>query len=79
MTALVILGHHKICDQQFHHGDELPPDLLPPEAIDWHLDRKELVEYKDRRSLYRLFPAFSGCKEQEQLSESELTTLGLEA
>jgi hypothetical protein len=31
----------------------LPTDLLPAEAVDWHLDRRDLVEYDsdERRSL----------------------------
>jgi len=38
-----------------------------------------LKEYdrRDRRSLYRLFPAFSGAKEKEQLDNDELDEFAL--
>jgi len=79
MKTLIARGHRQFGDQHFRHGEEIPPGLLPQEAIDWHLDRKELIEYDrtERRSLYGLFPAFSGCHEQEQLTENELALLGV--
>ena len=77
--TLIILRHLQVGDRQFRDGEELPPDLLPAEAIDFHLDRKELVEYEsnDRRSLYRLFSVFSGAKETETLDRHELTAYAL--
>jgi hypothetical protein len=71
--TLVVIRHAEIGGCHFHHGDELPVGLLSPEAIDLHLDRKQLVEYDsaDRRSLYRLLHYFSGCTEQEQLTKEE--------
>jgi hypothetical protein len=74
MTTLVVIRHLQIDDHAYSHGAELPPDLLPREVVDFHLDRRQLAEYDiaDRRSLYRLLHAFSGAKEQEQLSRAEL-------
>jgi hypothetical protein len=79
MTTLVLFGAREINGRLFHHGDELPPGLLPREVIDQWLDRKWLLEYDntERRSLCRLFPAFSGCKEQEQLTKAELRQYAL--
>jgi hypothetical protein len=76
-TTLVVLSHRQIGERRFLHGDELPPDLLPREAIDLHLDRRELAEYDsaDRRSLYRLFAPFSACTEAESLTQDELKAL----
>ena len=79
MKTLVVLGHLQVGDRQFYHGAELPPDLLPREAVDLHLDNKQLIEYdaSERRSLYRLLHRFSGCSVSERLSDSELTQLAL--
>jgi hypothetical protein len=79
MKTLVLVRHLEVGDRQLHHGDELPPDLLPPEAIDWHLDRKEIVEYDsaERRSLYRFFHHFTGCSEKERLSNEEYAAFAL--
>lgn len=73
MKTLVVVRHLQVGERQFKHGDELPPGLLPSEATDLHLDRKELVEYDsaDRRSLHRLFAPFFGCNEHEQLTKEE--------
>jgi hypothetical protein len=78
MKTLVVI--RQIGDRQFHHGEELPPDLLPQEAIDLHLDRKELAEYdaSERRSLYRILHRFSGCSVgTERLSNEELAACAL--
>jgi len=79
MTTLVFLGARKINDRLFHHGDEVPPGLLPPETVNQWLDQKWLAEYdfSERRSLYRLFASFSGCKEQEPLTKAELAAYAL--
>lgn len=79
MRTLVCIRHLQVGDRHFAHGEELPPQLLPQEAIDLHLDRKELVAYDsdERRSLYRLFSQFSGCSETERLSNEENATLAL--
>jgi hypothetical protein len=75
--TLVVIRHLQIGDRQFHHGDELPPDLLPQEAVDAHLDRKELDDSTERRSVYRLLHRFSGCSETERLTTDELIALTL--
>jgi hypothetical protein len=50
--------------------------LLAKEAADKLLDEKRLIESK-RRSLYRLFPKFSDCKESEHLNNEEQAAYGL--
>lgn len=74
--TLVILGAREINGTLFHHGDEVPPDLLPQEVTDRMLDQKVLAEYPERRSLYKLFAPFSGAKETEQ-PHAELTQFAL--
>jgi hypothetical protein len=77
--TLVVIRHLQIGDRVFHHGDELPPDALPQEAIDLHLDLKQLVELdaNERRSIYRLLHRFSGCSEKERLSNEETAVCAL--
>jgi len=75
--TLVFVRHTEIGDRQFHHGDELPPGLLPREVVDQWLDHGRLQEYRDRRSLYRLLPAFSGCNEAEPLTPEEINAYAL--
>ena len=79
MTTLVFIRHATIDGRQYHHGDELPPDVLTAEQIAQGLDNKALVELDstERRSLYRLLPRFSGAKERELLTTAELTTYAL--
>jgi len=79
MKTIIFNGHAEVGGRTFHHGDELPPGLLPPEVVDQWLDQRKLTEYdsSERRSLFRLFPAFSGCKEQEELTREELTAFAL--
>jgi hypothetical protein len=79
MRTLIVIRHLQIGDRQFHHGEELPCDLLPQEAIDLHLDRKELAEYSsdERRSLHRILHRFSGCSQTERLSNQELAACAL--
>jgi hypothetical protein len=79
MTTLVVIRSLQVGDRRFAHGEQLPPGLLPKEAIDLHLDRKELVAYDsdERRSLHRLLHHFSGCSESEQLTPEERSALCL--
>ena len=80
MKTLVVLRSLQIGDQLLLHGEELPPDLLPREAIDLHLDRRQLVEFGsiERRSLYRLLHHFSGCSATtERLSAEENASCAL--
>jgi hypothetical protein len=55
--------------QAYHHGSEIPPDVLPKEVVGkWHDWRWcDEMDSADRRSLHRLFPAFSGATETEPL------------
>ena len=79
MKTLVVLGTREVNNRRLAHGDELPPNLLPPEVVDWWLDHKWLVEYEssEHRSLYRIFAPFSGAKEREHLTTDELRELAL--
>jgi hypothetical protein len=74
--TLVAIGPQQIGDHQFHHGDEVPPDLLSQETIDNMIDQKTLAEYPQRRSLFALFAPFSGAKEREPL-DAELIEFAL--
>lgn len=64
--TLVITKHAQVGSRQSQHGEELPPNLIPPEVVDHWLDQGWLKAYDpaQRQSLYRLFPHFSGLKEQ---------------
>jgi len=53
--TIVFARHLQIDGRQFHHGEELAPDLLAPEIIKLNLDRGYLVEVPERRSLFRIF------------------------
>jgi hypothetical protein len=75
--TLVFVRHTDLGDRMFHHGDELPPDVLPSRVVDQFLDSGRLREVAERRSLFRLFHVFSGCKEREPLDEHELAAYGL--
>jgi hypothetical protein len=78
MSTLVCIRHCEIDGHRYSHGEEVPPDALPRETVNQWLDRKWLLEYDSssvRRSLYRLFSAFSGTKEHEDLSKEERLTL----
>jgi hypothetical protein len=78
--TLVFIRHGQVGSTQFQHGEELPPGLLPREIIGHWLDEHWLVELDStqRRSLYRIFAPFSGCKECEQLSAKEVALYRLE-
>jgi hypothetical protein len=79
MKTLVVIGHHRISQQLLHHGSELPHGLLSPEEIDRWLDNGALKEYPERRSLYALLSAFSGCEEKQPLAPDELRAGALRA
>ena len=69
--TLVFIRHTEINGRVYFHGDELLPDSLEQVVIDKLLDQKSLAEYRERRSLYRLFSVFSGCAQRELLDEQE--------
>jgi hypothetical protein len=71
--ALVVIRHLEINGCVFAHGSELPPDLITQDEADKLLDAGSLCEHPERRSLYRLLPAFSGAKETEPLDSDEKT------
>jgi hypothetical protein len=73
--SVICLGHRQLGDRHFDHGAEVPPETLTGELLDYWLDHKWCCESPDRRSLYRLFSAFSGCAESEELTEQECASL----
>ena len=75
--TLIVIRHLEIDGRAFAHGSELPPDLLTREQVDKLLDEGRLVEYLERRSLYRLLTVFSGASEKESLTKQELDTCAL--
>jgi len=75
--TLIVIRHLQIGDRVFHHGDEVPPDLLSRETIDKMLDRKQLDDCTERRSVYRLLHRFSGCSEKERLGDEEIAACAL--
>jgi hypothetical protein len=79
MTTLVARKQRTIEGKSYAHGAEIPPGLLSDDAVASMLDAQQLTEYdsSERRSLYRLFPSFSDCKEQEELTQEELNELCL--
>jgi hypothetical protein len=78
MTPTLIVIHHRVIDgRSFRHGAELPPGTLTREEVSRLLDQGVLREYSERRSLYRLLPAFSGATEHEEVSDSELAAYTL--
>jgi len=78
MKTLIAHGHHELGNEQFHHGDELPPSLISGELADWWIDHGWAREHdsSERRSLHRLFSAFSGTAETEPL-DAELAQYAL--
>jgi hypothetical protein len=74
--TLVAINHLEIDGCVFHHNSEIIPGLLNKEAADKLLDQKRLIESK-RRSLYRLFPKFSDCRESEITDKEEQAAYGL--
>jgi hypothetical protein len=78
MKTLVLNGHHELNGVTYHHGSEMPPDLLSGELRDWWLDHGWVREHdsSERRSLHRLFSHFSGSSESEPI-DSELKQFAL--
>jgi hypothetical protein len=74
MKTIVCNGHHELSGVQYRHGDELPPDTLNGELLDFWLDKKIAFELdgSERRSLHRLFPAFSGFAGEPEPLDAEL-------
>jgi len=56
MKTLSCNGHRELAGVRYHHGDELPPNILNEELADYWLDHRLAIEHDDteRRSLYRL-------------------------
>jgi len=81
MKTLIARGHREFAGVTYHHGSEIPSGVLPPEIVDKWIDWRWLDELNgtERRSLYRMFPAFSGCNESESLTSDELDELTLPA
>ena len=79
MKTIVAIGLREFAHRVFQHDEEIPPTLLPSEAVDWCVDHKQVKEHDstERRSLFRLFHSFSACSEKEQLSDDELKSLTL--
>ena len=75
--TLILIHHHLIDGVQYLHGDELPPGILTQHEINKWLDAGKLKENRERRSLYRLFSAFSGSEEKESLDKDELSAYTL--
>jgi hypothetical protein len=61
-ATLVSIRQQQIGGRKFFHNEEIPPGLLTGELLDYWLDHKMCcpVDESHRRSLYRMFPAFSG-------------------
>jgi hypothetical protein len=74
---LIAIRHIEIGGRTFRHGAEIPQGVLAQDEIDKLIDRHRLAESPERRSLFRLFPAFSGATENEQLSSVELDDCAL--
>ena len=77
--TLVAIRQLEIDGHVFRHAEEIMPGLLSPKTVNALVDQGRLKEYHpaERRSLFRLLPAFSGAKEKEQLDRQELTELTL--
>jgi hypothetical protein len=75
--SLICLGHRQLGDRHFDHGAEIDPGLLEGDLLDYWLDRKWCMESLDRRSLYQLFPVFSGCTHPQELAPNELAIYGV--
>ena len=77
MKTIIALGNRQLGDRPFRHGEEIPPETLDGQLLNWWLDHNWCMESPDRRSLYQLFPAFSGCTHRQELAPNELTMYGV--
>jgi hypothetical protein len=83
VKTIIARSGRRIGGALYPHGSEIPPSLLSDDELASMLDNGELIEYdsSERRSLYRLFAPlfapFSGCTEQESLTQEELDQLAL--
>jgi hypothetical protein len=74
--TLIAIHHFEIDGHVFHHGVEIIPGLIDDKTLDKLLDQGRVRE-TERRSLYRLFPAFSGATEKQSLDDDELDEFAL--
>ena len=76
--TLIVIGTH-LYAKGFPHAAELRPGLLSQEGIDRLVDERKLeeVDANVRRSLYALFPEFSGVSAEAQPFEKELAPFAL--
>ena len=76
LTLIFIRAHYVNGRLAYRIGDEMPPGLFSQDVINRALDEGWLAQCDAdvRRSLYQLFPRFSGSKEQEQLTKENETT-----
>jgi hypothetical protein len=77
MKTIIALRNRQLGDRHFDHAAEIDPGLLEGDLLDYWLDRKWAMETLDRRSLYQLFPAFSGCTHRQELAPNELARYGV--
>ena len=78
MKTLIAQSTH-LFSKGFPHGAELRPGLLSQAEIDTLIDQRKLEELDPsvRRSLYALFPEFSGVSIEPLPFEKELALFGL--
>jgi hypothetical protein len=77
-ATVVSIRFNEIGGTAYRHGDEIPPGAaLSPEEMGKLIDQGRLIAYPERRSLYKLFSAFSGCSEHEELDKDEASALCL--
>ena len=67
MNTLIVLRSLQIGERLFRTSEEMPPDFLTREAVDLAIDRRELAEVPERKSLFKMFNVFSGTSESENL------------
>jgi hypothetical protein len=77
MKTLVARGTHEFAGQAYQHGTEIPGDALPAEVVAQWIDKRwcDELDAAERRSLHRLFPAFSGSTDTEPLDELRRFTI----
>jgi hypothetical protein len=75
--TLIAIHHFEVDGRAFSHGAEIEPGLIDEKKLDRLLDQGRVRECPERRSLYRIFSVFSGCKETEPLDADELRAYAL--